>query len=45
MPLKIVRNDITKVKVDAIVNATNELLLGYGTKYVCSNENSIHRFA
>lgn len=29
MPLKIIRQDITEMKVDAIVNTTNEEMVGY----------------
>ena len=45
MPLQIVRNDITKMEVDAIVNAANSGMLGCFVPCHGCIDNAIHTFA
>ena len=43
MPFKIIRNDITKVKADAVVNTANpEPIVGSGTDYAVRYKNNVN---
>ena len=42
MPLQIIRHDITKMRVDAIVNTTNEEMIGYsGVRLLSRTSRSV----